>query len=244
MCIAVLACALSSPAVAGTVQGVAAYRERIALPPDAVFEAVLQDVSRADAPAQVLGRARLAPAGQPPFKFEITYDDGDVTPGHRYTVRATVTSGRRLLFTTDRSYPVLDGGSAPLQLRLVSVARGQASQRPLRNTYWKLVRLGDAPVEVAEQQPEPHLVLAMNQLRVSGSGGCNRLSGAFLLEGNTLSFRSMAGTMKACPEGMEQETRFLQTLGQVRAFRIDGNHLELLDEAGEVLARFEAVDLR
>jgi uncharacterized lipoprotein YbaY/heat shock protein HslJ len=333
--VAVLACALSHPAVARTVQGVAAYRERIALPQDAVFEAVLQDVSRADAPAQVLGRARLAPAGQPPFKFEIPYDDGAVQPGHRYVVRAKVTAQGRLLYTTDRSYPALDGSSVPLQLRLVSAAHGQvligmflymadaasltlcrdgrrlpvmmegdyrrlevayldarrdpgepllveiegsissrppaeegarprtvvvvkrfiavrpgatcenlASQRRLRNTYWKLVRLGESPVEVVDQQQEPHLVLAADQTRVSGSGGCNRLSGAFQLEGNKLSFHGMAGTLRACPKGMEQETRFLQTLDRVKAYRIDGSRLEALDAAGAVLARFEAVDLR
>jgi hypothetical protein len=65
---------------AGTLEGTAAYRERIALPPDAVFEAVLQDISRADAPAKVLGRAIIDPAGQPPFRFEIAYDDAAVQP--------------------------------------------------------------------------------------------------------------------------------------------------------------------
>ena len=60
--IAVLFCVLASPALGDTLQGVAAHRERIALPPDAVFEAVLEDVSLADVPAQVPGRARLAPA--------------------------------------------------------------------------------------------------------------------------------------------------------------------------------------
>jgi putative lipoprotein len=37
------------------VSGTATYRERIALPPDAVFIAVLADVSRADAPAVEIG---------------------------------------------------------------------------------------------------------------------------------------------------------------------------------------------
>jgi putative lipoprotein len=62
--------ATHTPVWAGTVEGAATYRERIALPPDAVFEAVLEDVSRADAPAKVLGRATINPAGQPPF-FEM-----------------------------------------------------------------------------------------------------------------------------------------------------------------------------
>jgi uncharacterized lipoprotein YbaY len=94
---------------AGTLEGTAAYRERIALPPDAVFEAVLQDISRADAPAKVLGRAIIDPAGQPPFRFEIAYDDAAVQPGRRHTVRASVRHQGRLLFTTDRAYPVLGG---------------------------------------------------------------------------------------------------------------------------------------
>lgn len=46
-----------------TVTGTATYRERIALPSDAIFEATLQDVSRADAPAQMLGTARLEKPG-------------------------------------------------------------------------------------------------------------------------------------------------------------------------------------
>jgi hypothetical protein len=59
------ALATSTPAWAGLLVWTAAYRERIALPPDAVFEAVLQDVSKADAPATVLGRAAIDPAGAP-----------------------------------------------------------------------------------------------------------------------------------------------------------------------------------
>ncbi|MCW5605152.1 MAG: YbaY family lipoprotein, partial [Burkholderiales bacterium] len=113
-----VACA---PAWAGTVEGTALYRERIALPPDAVFEAVLQDVSRADAPAEVLGRATIDPAGQPPFRFRIAYDDAAVQPGQRYAVRATVRQQGRLLFTTDQVYPVVPGaGGTPLRMLLVS----------------------------------------------------------------------------------------------------------------------------
>lgn len=121
----VLACTSAST---GTLQGTASYRERIALPPDAVFEAELQDVSRADAPATVLGRSRLDPAGQPPFRFEIAYDESAVQPGHRYTVRATVKHQGRLLFTTDRLHPVLDGRGAPLELLLVSVRTGPQAE--------------------------------------------------------------------------------------------------------------------
>jgi uncharacterized lipoprotein YbaY/uncharacterized lipoprotein NlpE involved in copper resistance len=125
-----IVCAAAGTAWAGTVDGTAAYRERMMLPPDAVFEAQLQDISRADAPARVLGRARLDPAGQPPFRFEIDYDDAALEPGGRHTVRATVTHHGRLLFTTDRIYPVLDGRDAPLDLLLVSARRGPPAASP------------------------------------------------------------------------------------------------------------------
>lgn len=131
---------------AGTLQGTAMYRERIALPPDAVFEAELQDISRADAPAVVLGRARLDPAGQTPFYFEITYDDAAVQPGHSYAVRAIVTHGQRLLFTTDRVCPVLDGSGKPLEMLLVSA---RAAENRVCSPGWyreieKKVPTGDA----------------------------------------------------------------------------------------------------
>jgi len=59
---------------AGTVSGTAIYRERIALPPDAVFEATLEDVSKADAPAEVIGQVRLEAPGHPPIHFTISYE--------------------------------------------------------------------------------------------------------------------------------------------------------------------------
>jgi len=121
-----VALAVTAPAQAGSLAGTAAYRERIALPPDAVFEAVLIDAAIADAPARELGRMRLQPAGQPPFRFSIPYRDRDVTPAGRYSVRATVRQGERLLFTTDTFTPVLNGGpSQPLSLKLVAVGTGR-----------------------------------------------------------------------------------------------------------------------
>lgn len=117
---------LMQPAYAGTLTGTATIRERIALPPDAVFEAVLIDIARADAPARELGRMRLQPAGQSPFRFSISYREGDITPRGRYSVRATVRQGERLLFTNDTITPVLTGApSQPLNLQLVQVGDGQ-----------------------------------------------------------------------------------------------------------------------
>ena len=49
--ITVMFALLAEQAFAQVIEGTATYRERMALPPGAVFEATLEDVSRADAPA-------------------------------------------------------------------------------------------------------------------------------------------------------------------------------------------------
>lgn len=47
----------------------------------------------------------------------------------------------------------------------------------LENTHWKLTHLGEAPV--SQSQREPNLVLNPDTHRVTGSGGCNSLSGSY-----------------------------------------------------------------
>lgn len=121
---------------------------------------------------------------------------------------------------------------------------GVPPDSPLRNTYWKLLTLGDASVQIAPWQREPHLILALEGGRVSGSGGCNHLMGGYDSEGDRLSFRQMASTMMACIDGMALEQQFLQALDKVARYRISGNHLDMRDAGGGVVARFEAVALR
>jgi uncharacterized lipoprotein YbaY len=127
---------LAPAAWAGQISGTARLQQPLALPPDAVLEVVLIDAALADAPARVLGRTRIQPAGQPPFRFSISYQDRDLTPRGRYGVRATLRQGERLLFTTDTFAPVPRGGAnAPLSLQLVPVGSGRpgrgAGQGPL-----------------------------------------------------------------------------------------------------------------
>ncbi len=128
------------------------------------------------------------------------------------------------------------------------MVRTNTPQNSLRDAYWKLIRLGDSPVQVSERQREPHFILAEGKEQgsgtVSGSGGCNRFNGGFTLEGDQLRFSKMASTMMACADGMEQEGRFLKDLGRVARYRITGDQLELLDDSGATLMLFTAVALR
>jgi putative lipoprotein len=253
-----------APAGAGaTISGTATYRERMLLPPGAVFEATLEDVSRADAPATILGRALLESPTGPPFPFAIDYDPTAVDARHRYVVRARITLEGRLLFSTDAAYPVL-GPDGPTQVELLlkrvgagappppapGPARGSADPAsvapvpPLESTYWRLVSLRGEPVRLAEKQREAHLILQPDG-RLAGSGGCNQLVGSYTLDGDQLSFGRTAGTMMACPpDVMERERAFLEALSQVVRWRIRGQQLELLDGQLGPVALFDAVHLR
>ena len=75
---------------------------------------------------------------------------------------------------------------------------------------------------------------------MSGSDGCNRLMASYELKGDQLTFGQTAGTMMACPEGMETEKLFLEALKHVSRWKIAGQHLALIDAAGNEVARFEA----
>ena len=114
---------------------------------------------------------------------------------------------------------------------------------PLVNTYWKLTHLSGAPVTVVEQQREAHFVLHTEDQRVRGSTGCNRMTGRYRLEGDALSFEQLAGTRRACVDGMQTEQAFLNALSRVAEWRVQGQQLTLIDADGEVLARLEAVHL-
>ncbi|KEF41915.1 MAG: hypothetical protein ER33_08605 [Cyanobium sp. CACIAM 14] len=129
---------LQAPVRAGSLSGTATYRERIALPADAVFEAVIEDIAVADALDRVIGRSRLQPAGQPPFRFTIPFDDGALSPRGRYAVRASVRQGERLLFTTDRITPVFDAASRPVSLLLVKVGSAGPSAAATRTVLGRL----------------------------------------------------------------------------------------------------------
>jgi len=123
----------AAQSVAGTsgqavVRGTAAYRERIALPPDAVFEATLEDHSRADAPADVIGRVRVESPGQVPIRFEIPYDPSRIKERNSYSVRGRITVDGQLWFTTDTIHPVLTRGyPANVELMLRHVPASPAA---------------------------------------------------------------------------------------------------------------------
>jgi len=237
--------ALSLPAGAATVTGTVLYLERMALPPEAVLEVRVEDVSLADAPARTIGVSTMPNAGQVPIPFSVTYEPADVQPGHSYAVRATIRVGESLWFTTTQMHPVLPN-STQTDAGTIRVERVHAepprSDRPLVNTYWRLVTLDGQPVKFEGPGREPHLLLHVDGKRATGSGGCNTYSGTYQADGKKLSISSVASTMMACVKGMENESAFYAALAATQGYRIAGESLTLTGSAGKVLATLHAVD--
>ena len=99
-------------AAPASVVGTVAYRHRIALPADAVVTVSLQDTTLAAAAARTIGEAKIETKGaQVPIPFRIDYDPAEIDPSHSYSVRATITAGGNMLFTSTTTYPVLTRGA-------------------------------------------------------------------------------------------------------------------------------------
>jgi putative lipoprotein len=233
----------AAPAI---VSGTVTYRERMLLPPGAQLEVRLLDVSLADAPAITLAMQRVDEPGAPPFGFELEYDPAAIDPSHTYVVRATISMGDRLMFTTDTAHPVLtrDAGDQ-VDLVLVRVqAQAQPTNAPLLGTRWSLIAVGDESVARKPPPNDPHLQLLAVGGSASGNSGCNRFSGRFTSDGNSLAFGQMISTLMSCadPAMNELESRFLVAMASVDGFEIERRELRL--KTGETVALTFAVTER
>ncbi|SHE49920.1 putative lipoprotein [Ruegeria intermedia] len=226
--------AVCGAAQAGTVEGTATYRERIAVPPGATLFVELQDVSRADAPAVTLAAQRYALTGVP-AQFALTYDDALIQDRHRYVVRASVHQDGKLLFTTDTAYPVLtnDAGNS-VDLVMVKVQERGAAM--LENTQWTATEVNGVALD-AEKRPQ---ITFAEGGAFGGTGGCNRFSGQAEISGKSMSFPdNMAATLMACPPPLDEvEREFLAALPKVASFVQRGDTLVLVDAAGEPVLQF------
>jgi copper homeostasis protein (lipoprotein) len=111
-------------AARSSISGTALYLEKKAMPEGAVFEATLEDVSRAGAPAKILGTVIMSSLGQVPISFSIPYDPNEIKEGHRYNLRAKITVGGELVYITKTLNPVLTGNDQEsLQVIMKAVHR-------------------------------------------------------------------------------------------------------------------------
>ena len=115
-------CKGSSDNVTGTVT----YRQRIALTPDAVVTVRIEDVSKADVLAEMIGEQVIQTEGaQVPIPFEVAYDPDKIEDTHSYSLRVRIEDGNgKLLFINDTSVPVITRGNPTQDIEVVVVPTG------------------------------------------------------------------------------------------------------------------------
>ena len=106
--------------ITGTIEGSVLYRERMMLPPGAMIEVQLQDISRADALATVMETLTLPVEGGPPYAFAMSYGPENIDPRRRYALRASISLDDKLLFTTTEYIDPFAGN--PLEIVVQRVA--------------------------------------------------------------------------------------------------------------------------
>jgi uncharacterized lipoprotein YbaY len=101
-----------------TVSGTVTYRPRIAMPPNAVLEVQLVDVSRAGAPAIVLAsQATVFGDRQVPIPFELVYSPDQIDPRMTLAVQARILVDGQLRFINTSRVPVVpQGPSTPVEV--------------------------------------------------------------------------------------------------------------------------------
>jgi len=111
------------------------------------------------------------------------------------------------------------------------------SQEERLNDSWILKEYDGKEVDAKQfQSGIPTLQFYVSKDKVNGYGGCNRFHASLSVKKNKIKIEEIVATKMACPG--EGETDFLETLSQVKEYKIEGAILELkLD--GEVLMVFK-----
>ena len=124
-------------------------------------------------------------------------------------------------------------GSALATFSAEAVAGAASSS--LVSTGWTLMELNGKPFIPVEKHPVTMIFDASGD-KVSGSGGCNRYSGSYKLDGNKLTFGNQAVTAMLCAD-MTGETAYFAMLPKVASFQRLGESLTLFDKNGTAIAK-------
>lgn len=139
--------------------------------------------------------------------------------------------------------PDPDGGSAEMLIvdRFDRALPGQGcpNTADLPTTRWTLESLPGSSVTLPDGPRTPSIQFDAERRRLTGTTGCNRMSGEYRSWGGTgLSILPLATTRMACPE-MAVESAFLQALSRATHRIQAADRLELLAD-GVPVARFVA----
>ncbi|MGY8916188.1 MAG: DUF4377 domain-containing protein [Flavobacteriales bacterium] len=154
-------------------------------------------------------------------------------PGNIYQIKVKV---------TDKEEPILADASSKIY-ELVGIMSKEPDPALRLTNIWKVIKVGEIENPTGFKSKEA-LTFEFNASKKTyvGSMGCNSVRGEIKENnGENLLLGPGVATMKACPD-MSTEKAISESLVNTRGYTIENNQLYLLDEAGETLMTFQAVD--
>jgi putative lipoprotein len=231
--IGILALPLASLGAEKSISGEVLYRERIALPPNAILTVELADVSLADAPAAIIGKQVVDPAGQVPIKFTISFDPAVIQPNMQYALQARITVNDTLWFINDMRHTVdpLADAQQSLVLKMVRKSEAPAPTSNIFDAVWVSEDASGAGM------PPTFSVKADGKL--FGKGPCNNYFGTAKIGDGTIAIGDVGSTRMACaPDVMDREKAFFEMLRNAASFDIKAGRLTLRGKDGEDILHF------
>jgi copper homeostasis protein (lipoprotein) len=173
--------------------------------------------------------------------FTWSADGSTITLGGIKNAPSQYKVGENRLFQLDMKGEMIKSQLAPKYILDKQPAAAAVSDAPITDTYWKLTELLGKPVDTAVKRKEIFLQFDKEVGRVTGSGGCNSVSGTYTVEANgKITMSKMISTRMAC-SAMQDESAFLQALSKVNTYIVSGNMLQLTTGKMAPLLVFEAV---
>ena len=222
-----------------TIDVAVSYRERIALPPLAELHLQLLDVSRADAAAKQLASQRYRMTGVP-MQVTLHYDTGLIVSEGAYTLNASIWSGDVRIFRSTEIYdPFSPSQDAPLEMILSAIEEAEAArpiQQRITGVEWAVTEVAGEPWS----NEDPATLIIDDEMNFALFGGCNRFVGQLMQLDSGISFpANFAGTMMACPDGLERlERSVLDALPQVTSYVRYRSGLVFMDASGIAVMHF------
>lgn len=120
-----------------------------------------------------------------------------------------------------------------------ATTRAGGDLQTLSGPDWRLVELNGRAAMPGDLARRPWLRFNTDSSRVSGSAGCNRMSGAFTVSGELLQFGALISTKMACADQSlnQQESDFFGALQSTDRYALSGDTLRLI-KGTETVARF------
>ncbi len=118
---------------------------------------------------------------------------------------------------------------------LTACGSGINLDEPIEGPVWRLAQLGE---EAIAPGSDAQLQFDRANARVTGSGGCNRITGSYTRTGSALRIGQIAATRMACADPVRgaTEAQFLAVLQGTTSYRLAPGRLTLLDAGGRTVA--------